>query len=565
MIGADIMNKQTLLMDSMSLFGYQPDTKYQKAVAYFSMEFAIDQALKIYSGGLGYLAGSHLRSARALKQNLVGIGMLWKYGYYDQRRDATNHMAGDFIEKDYTFLTDTGIIFTVIVHNAPVHVKAYLLKPDVFDCAPLFLLSTDIPENDYLSQTITHRLYDPNESTRIAQNIVLGIGGAMLLDRLGLTPDVYHMNEGHSVALNFYLYDQLKSLAEVQKKVVFTTHTPEMAGNEAHSFDLLQEMSFFYHLRPAEVKALLTLEGDNFNYTLAALKFACKANGVSKMHGQVARQMWSGYPGVCELISITNAQHEKYWMDGPLSEAIRQDDPGRTMLRKRALKGELFKIVADQCGKLFNEDVLTIVWARRFAGYKRADLLMYDWSGFLNLVSNTRYPVQIIWAGKPYPEDTGAMALFNQLINRVSLFANCAVLTGYELEISAALKKGADVWLNNPRMYHEASGTSGMTAAMNGAANLTLPDGWVPEFARSGENSFVIPPAPDELSVMERDKLENKAMLDLLHTLVLPMYYDRPADWFRLIKTALSEIVPAFGSDRLADQYYADLYRSQAD
>lgn len=547
-------------MDTQSLFGYQPDIKYQRSVAYFSMEFAVDQALKIYAGGLGYLAGSHLRSARSLKQHLIGVGIRWKYGYYDQRRDGTNHMIADFIEKDYTFLIDTGIIITVTVHNAPVHVKAYLLRPEVFGCAPLFLLSTDIPENDYLSQTITHRLYDPNESTRIAQHIVLGIGGAMLLDKLDLRPDVYHMNEGHSVPLNFYPYDQLQSLDEVKKKVVFTTHTPEMAGNETHSFDLLQEMSFFYHLRPAEVKALLALEGDQFSYTLAALKFARKANGVSKMHGEVARQMWTGHPGVCELITITNAQNQHYWMDKPLSQAIGQADPVRTAIRKQELKAKLFKTVADQCGKLFREDVLTIVWARRFAGYKRADLLMYDWSGFLNLVNNSQYPVQVIWAGKPYPEDQPAMALFNQLISRVSLFPNCAVLTGYELELSAVLKQGADIWLNTPRMYHEASGTSGMSAAMDGAINFTLPDGWVPEFARHAENCFVIPPAPADRSLMELDQLENKAMLELLDTLILSMYYDRPEEWFRMVQTAWSEIVPAFGSDRLADQYYTDLY-----
>ncbi|GAB3915880.1 alpha-glucan family phosphorylase [Mucilaginibacter boryungensis] len=547
-------------MDRAEVFGYIPDGKYKTSVAYFSMEFAIDQALKTYAGGLGFLAGSHLRSAFEMKQNLVGIGILWKYGYYDQVRNGTNHMACAFIEKDYSFLTNTGIIFTVTVHNAPVHVKAYLLKPEVFGCAPVFLLSTDIPENDYLSQTITHRLYDPNESTRIAQNIVLGIGGAMLLDILGLTPDVYHMNEGHSVAPNFYLYDKFKNLAEIKKRVVFTTHTPEMAGNEAHSFDLLQEMSFFYHLRTAEVKALLNIDGDNFNYTLTALKFARKANAVSQMHGRVARQMWAGNTGVCEIIAITNAQNPRYWMDAEISQAIADGQSEHLVLRKKELKRALFKVVADQCGKLFREDVLTIVWARRFAGYKRADLLMYDWPGFLNLVNNPDYPVQIIWAGKPYPEDDGAIALFNQIINRTAALPNCAVLTGYELQLSAMLKQGADVWLNNPRMYHEASGTSGMTAAMNGAVNLTIPDGWVPEFARNAENCFLITPASDEFSVMEKDKLENKALLEILNHHVLPMYYERQSDWITIVRSAFSDIMPAFGSDRLACQYYNDLY-----
>jgi starch phosphorylase len=248
------------MMTKNEIFGYAPDPQYLGLVAYFSMEFAIDQSLKIYSGGLGFLSGSHLRGAYEAKQNLIGIGILWKYGYYDQGREGNALMKPEFIEKEYAFLQDTGIVFTVQVHNAPVHVKACLLKPGTFGSAPLFLLSTDIPENDELSRSITHSLYDPNESTRIAQSIVLGIGGAVLLDQLGIEPAVYHMNEGHSVSLNFYLLSKYKSLEEVKKKVVFTTHTPEMAGNEAHSYGLLKEMSFFYHLQEHEVKYLLGLD-----------------------------------------------------------------------------------------------------------------------------------------------------------------------------------------------------------------------------------------------------------------------------------------------------------------
>jgi starch phosphorylase len=351
------------MINKKDVFGYVPDQKYTTAVAYFSMEFGIDQALKIYSGGLGFLAGSHLRSAFELKQHLLGVGILWKYGYYDQVRDSNTLMKAEFIEKEYSFLEDTGIVFTVPVHDAQVHVKAFLLKPETFGTAPLFLLSTDLPENDYLSRTITHRLYDPNEGTRISQSIILGIGGAMLLDILALTPDVYHMNEGHSVPLNFYLYAKYKSLDEVRKRVVFTTHTPEMAGNEERRYDLLKEMSFFYHLQEHEVKSLLGMEGDNFNYTLAALKFSRKANGVSQLHGEVARQMWGGHPGTCKIIAVTNAQNKAYWKDPVMDKAIADNDHTAIVQRKKEMKRALFKVVADQCGKLFNENVLTIVWA----------------------------------------------------------------------------------------------------------------------------------------------------------------------------------------------------------
>ena len=549
-------------MTQSEIFGYTPDSRYETSVAYFSMEFAIDQSLKIYSGGLGFLAGSHLRSAYELKQNLVGIGMLWKDGYYEQGRSAEGLMKPYFIEKKYSFLTDTGIVFTVPVHDTPVHVRAYLLKPEVFGSAPLFLLSTDIPENDEISRTITRHLYDSNETTRIAQSIVLGTGGAILLDTIGLNRDVYHMNEGHSVSLNFYLYAKYKSVEEVKKRVVFTTHTPEMAGNEEHAYSLLKEMSFFYHLQEHEVKFVLGMEGDQFNYTLAALKFARKANGVSALHGEVARQMWGSNPGICEITSITNAQNKKYWKDDALEAAITADNDIAIVDRKKQMKRELFKVVADQCGKLFDADVLTIVWARRFAGYKRADLVMYDFERFLKLIGQAQFPVQFIWAGKPYPEDEGAVALFNTIITRTNPLPNCAVLTGYELGLSALLKKGSDVWLNNPRMYREASGTSGMTAAMNGSINLSLPDGWIPEFAVDQVNSFLVHPAADQSDPEKLDAEENNNLLQVLEDAVVPMYYTDQPGWLTIVKRAAQDVVPEFESARLAAAYYDQMYKT---
>lgn len=548
-------------MTRKEIFGYEHDASYARPAAYFSMEFAIDQSLKIYSGGLGFLAGSHLRSAYELKQNLVGIGILWKYGYYDQMRGEEAQMKPEFVAKAYSFLHDTGIVFTVPVHDSPVHVKVFLLKPETFGSAPLFLLSTDVPENDSLSQSITHRLYDSNEATRIAQSIILGIGGAMLLDQLELTPDVYHMNEGHAVALNFYLYAKLKSLDEIRKRVVFTTHTPEMAGNEEHLYSLLKEMSFFYHLQDHEVKHILGLEGDYFNYTLASLKFARKANGVSKLHGEVAIDMWGKNEGICEIIAITNAQNKRYWADRVLDAAIAGNDDAGILSRKKEMKRELFKVVADQCGKLFDENVLTVVWARRFAGYKRADLMMGDWNRFLALLENTEYPLQVIWAGKPYPEDEGSIALFNQIIERAKPLANCAVLTGYELGLSALLKKGADVWLNNPRMYREASGTSGMAAAMNGAVNLSMPDGWVPEFAADEQNCFLIAPADQQAAGAEIDRQECANLLAVLETKVVPVYYKDEKKWLKILKQAAADVVPAFESARLARDYYELMYK----
>jgi len=549
------------MINAQNIFPYEFDPAYSKPVAYFSMEFAIDQALKIYSGGLGFLAGSHLRSAYELKQNLIGIGILWKYGYYDQERNTNARMKPAYVEKNYSFLEDTGIVFTILVHNSPVYVKAWLLRPDSFGSAPLFLLSTDLPENDDMSKSITNRLYDSNEATRIAQSILLGTGGAILLEQLGRYTEIYHMNEGHSLSLNFHLYSKFKSLEEVKKRVVFTTHTPEAAGNESHSYAILQDMSFFCGLQNHEVQSLLGLGGDHLNYTLAALKFARKANAVSELHGVVSRDMWKSNPGICEITSITNAQNKTYWKDDILESALASQDDTLLTSRKKELKKQLFKVVADQTGKLFSEDVLTIVWARRFAGYKRADMIMNDWSRFIRLIENTAMPLQIIWAGKPYPEDYGAIDLFNSIIDRIKPFANCAVLTGYELGLSALLKKGSDVWLNNPRMYREASGTSGMTAAMNASINLSIPDGWIPEFAKDMENSFIIPPAEDHLSTEEKDRIESERLLEKIENVIVPMYYNKPAVWTRIVKNGARDVSPAFEAGRMAAHYYELMYR----
>ena len=424
------------------------------------------------------------------------------------------------------------------------------------------MLTTNLNENDEQSRSISYRLYDSTESTRIAQSIILGIGGAMLIDKLGLNIDIYHMNEGHSLPLNFYLYQKYKSMDEVRKRVVFTTHTPEAAGNEEHRVDLLAEMSFFYGTPVEEVRKILETDAFSLNYTLAALKFAKKANGVSKLHGEVSREMWSHNTGICEITSITNAQNKTYWQDEQLEKALAANDDDAIIKRKKELKRELFKLVANQCGKLFDVDVLTIVWARRFAGYKRADLMTYDWDRFIKLVYASEKPVQLIWAGKPYPEDYGAISQFNHLIHKLWPFANCAVLTGYELGLSAILKKGSDVWLNNPRMYREASGTSGMTAAMNASINFSLPDGWVPEFARDKENSFLIPPADDSIQYPEKDHIEAERLMDILENTIRPIYYDDPKQWLSIIKQAARDVSPAFEAGRMADEYYSQMYNA---
>lgn len=542
------------------IFPYEFDSKYSKPVAYFSMEFAVDQPLKIYSGGLGFLAGSHLRSAYELKQNLIGIGILWKKGYYDQERNQDQTLKVSFRDKDYSFLTDTNIVYPITIHGAKVFVKAYLLKPDVFHSAPLFLLSTDIPENDYLAQTISHRLYDPNETTRIAQSILLGIGGAKLLDVLGRQTDIYHMNEGHALPMCFYLLDKYRNVDEVRKRVVFTTHTPEKAGNEEHSIPLLNSMSFFNGLTVKQIEDYVSPENGVLNHTLTALRLSRVANAVSQLHGEVSRKMWGGYKGICEIKAITNAQNKTYWKDDELEAALANNDDAALSRRKKELKKKLFRVVANQTGKLFDENVLTIVWARRFAAYKRANLLLADFNNFLRLALSKDYPIQVIWAGKPYPEDYNAINIFNEIYWKTKELPNCTVVTGYELWLSGHLKKGSDVWLNNPKLYHEASGTSGMTAAMNGSVNLSIPDGWIPEFAQHGKNSFLIRTADDSLSAEAKDKIEGKNLITVLENEIIPMYYKKPEDWLKIVKQGMKDVVPFFDSNRMANEYYEKLY-----
>lgn len=549
-------------MNKMNLFSYDIDQRYNTSVAYFSMEFAIDQALKIYSGGLGFLAGSHMRSAYDLKQNIVGIGLLWSYGYYDQTRNEDRSLRPHFTRKNYYFLEELDVHVTVKVDQKDVHVKAFLLHPDIFGSAPVILLSTDTEENDYLSQTITHRLYDSNERTRIAQEIVLGVGGVRVLEALGHQVDIYHMNEGHALPLVYELYGKhFQNMESLREHVVFTTHTPEAAGNEVHNIHFLHEMGFFNGHSLEQIREISGYEHeDDFSLTVGALRSAKVANAVSKIHGKVANEMWKDIEGRCHIISITNAQNKKYWTDKTLIRALDEHEDYEVLARKKHLKKILFELIADQTGKLFDPEVLTIVWARRFAEYKRPDLLLYDKERFLNLINNLDRPVQIIWAGKPFPSDQRAIDTFNRLIRLSGKHKNLSVIVGYELRLSKLLKQGSDIWLNTPRITREASGTSGMTASMNGSIHFSIDDGWHPEFAKHGKNSFTIPALDNTLPNAEQDRIDNQHMMDILEKEIMPLYYDDPKTWVSIMKNAMADVEVDFDSGRMAKEYYIHMF-----
>ena len=539
---------------------YTINSSFTKKVAYFCMEYGIHQPLKIYAGGLGFLAGSHLRSAFELRQNFIGIGILWKYGYYNQVRKQDQTMDVLFEEKNYGFLIPTNIKFTIKVSKHEVWVTAYYLPSEIFNTAPLFLLSTDLPENDYLSKTISDKLYDANPETRIAAAILLGEGGVKLLEAIKWEPEIYHLNESHALPLAFYLYNKSRNSKEVKNKLVFTNHTPEEAGNQKTNLSLLEKMGFFCDIPINEIKEITESNNDELNHTLTALLLSKKANGVSKKHLETLCKIWKKNGNICSLISITNAQNYTFWHNENMYQAVEKKQDDELVKIKHKGKQELFEIVADQCGKIYDNNICTIIFAKRFAGYKRPDLFFHDMERFHQLVTNKERPVQIIWAGKPYPMDYPSIGIFDKIVNICKTYTNCSILVGYEISLSRMFKQGADVWLNVPRMTHEASGTSGMTAAMNGAINVGLPDGWFPEFAKDKINSFVIPPCDVNLPEHIQDDKDAASLYQLLENEILPMYYDYPKKWLAIVKNGMTDIVPEFESNRMATEYYEKLY-----
>lgn len=541
-------------------FPYRINPDYKAPVAYFCMEYAIHQPLKTYAGGLGFLAGSHMRSAYALGQNMVGIGILWKYGYYDQGRKTDDTMDVEFREKTYRMLVDTQVRFAIRISGHPVWVTAFYLAPSVFKTAPIFFLTTELPENDYLAKTISHKLYDSNPETQAAAGILLGEGGARLLEAIGYQPAVYHLNESHALPLAFYLYGKYASVEEVRKRLVFTNHTPEPSGNQHSDLYLDSRIGFLGELTIGQIKQLTHTDGDSLDHTQTALRFSRRANAVSALHLKTMKNLWVGYSPGEEPLSVTNAQNFDYWADKKMYEALENKDDAALAATKKAAKRVLFEEVADQCGVIFDPDVLTIVFARRFAGYKRPELLFHDMEFFHRLLINKERPIQMVWAGKPYPMDFAGIASFDRIVNVCKTYPNCGILSGYELKLSRLLKGGADVWLNTPRLGHEASGTSGMSAAMNGCVNVSIPDGWYPEFVQDGVNGFVIPNTEVTEHRFQQDETDAHNTYSLLEKVVIPLYYDQPARWLSVIRNSMRDIFPTFDSNRMAREYYERLY-----
>ena len=439
-------------------------------VAYFSMEYAIENDVKLYAGGLGILAGDYLKEACDNNYPLIGIGIKWKQGYGDQLLDKETGVPYDaYKNRQYKFLEDTGITVTVNICQKDVKVKVW--KYNAHNVDNLYLLDTDIDGNDGDARWITGQLYGWFGEERVAQEIVLGVGGVKAIRALGFHPSVFHFNEGHALFAGFELLREKmaqklsfkKALEMTRKEVVFTTHTPIVQGNESHPIERLMYMGANLDLSKRHLKAL---GGDPFNMTVGALRLSRKSNAVAQLHMKTANKMWKKIKGRSEIIGITNAIHIPTWVDKKMlesAEGYNCSEEKRNMLWERHMdnKNELIKFVELKTGVKLDPDVLLVGFSRRAAPYKRSNLIFTEKSFIEPLLKKGK--LQIVFSGKAHPLDDHGKEIISDIIEMTKLYPNNVVfLENYDMEIGRMLTKGSDIWLNNPRRPKEASGTSGM-------------------------------------------------------------------------------------------------------
>lgn len=564
----------------------KPKAKRMK-VAYFCMEYGIHEHLPLYSGGLGVLAGDHLKSASDLGIPLTAIGMLWRKGYYRQELTNTGEVRILYPEYDFAKLpvTDTGKQITVPIGTRSVRAKIWKLQ---VGRVPLYLLDTDISANKPEDRKLTHHLYGGDNEYRIRQEVLLGVGGLMALDALGIKPTVFHLNEGHAAFCQLELLTRAvekgssfdKAVAKVRSHSVFTTHTPVPAGNDRFDVKLFSKYMKSYAKRlgvkPAEVLALgredISNNDESFCMTVLALKLAERCNGVAKLHGATARSMWTGVYGVKDpdevpIGHVTNGIHPETWIAdecrpfydkflkpkwvgaGPehdwWARAKKAPDADLWALRHRMrqklitglrhhLRAQLIRHGApqDQINALYDtlhESALTIGFARRFATYKRAPLVFKDAKRLAAILNNADRPVQIIFSGKAHPRDAEGNDFVRkvyQMTTKAPFRGRIWFLENYDMSIGRLLTSGCDVWLNNPIRPMEASGTSGMKPPLNGGVNFSILDGWWPE-GYNGKNGWAIGREHPESTRAKQDKVDAESIYSLLETEIVPEFYDR--------------------------------------
>lgn len=529
-------------------------------VAYFCMEYGLEASFKIYAGGLGILAGDYLKGAQDENLPLVGIGIKWKQGYGDQMISESDYPYDAYHNYRYDFLEDTGVKVRVSIRNRDVFCKVW--KTQAFGNTPLYLLDTDLPEN--ADRWITGQLYGWFDEERIAQEMVLGIGGVRALRKLGIEVDVYHFNEGHAVfaglelireqiAQDVLFEDAWKASRE---KIVFTTHTPVLQGNESHCLARLMYMGANNGLSNEQ---LIEIGGAPFNMTVAALRLSRKANAVADLHMETANRMWSHIDRRAEIIGITNGIHVPSWVDSRILQAVETGDHNRLWQEHHQNKLELLAFIKMRKGVDLNPEGLLIGFARRAVPYKRSDLIFREERIIRPLLEAGG--LQLVFSGKSHPLDDAGKEIIARLIRISRDYPQAVVfLENYDMTIAQKMTQGADVWLNNPRRPLEASGTSGMKAAMNGGLNLSILDGWWPEACIHGENGWQFGDGFEHHDSGIQDHHDLQALYRVLQEEVIPTYYDNRPRWMQMMQNSVKSTIEKFSMRRMLREYFDRLY-----
>jgi starch phosphorylase len=601
-----------------------------KIVAYFSAEFGIHSSLPIYGGGLGILAGDHCKEASDLGVPLVGVGFMYPQGYFHQRLSVDGRQEAvyeylDRAEAPLTLaLTPEGqrCLVAVPIDDRHIYVQVWHVR---VGRASLYLMDTDVEENAPWDRELSARLYGGDLEMRILQEILLGTGGVRVLRALEINPQIWHLNEGHAA---FVTIERLRecvvagvpfaeAMAEVQRTTVFTTHTPVPAGHDAFSFLLIDRyLHHFWNLLGLERERFLALGshrepwGEVFHMTVLALHMSGWRNAVSKSHGEVSRRMWQHlWPETpveqVPISAVTNGVHTPTWIAPELDELYRKhlgpdwvkhhdnpvvwqrvyDIPDETLWWTHVrLKHKLISFIRERArylwrrehrdpvqviasGALLDPEALTIGFARRFATYKRATLLLQDLARLQAIMQDHWRPVQIIFAGKAHPADEPGKHLIHQvyaLAKEYNLGGQIAFVEDYDMHVAKFLVQGVDVWLNNPVPPLEASGTSGQKAALNGVPNLSVADGWWVE-GYNGGNGWTLSTAIASSDDGGRDVNDARTLYQLLESEIVPLYYQRDSDdvprgWVRVIKEAICSITPLFSARRMVKEYVERFY-----
>lgn len=527
-------------------------------VAYFCMEYGLHSDFKIYAGGLGILAGDYLKGAKDIGAPVVGIGIKWKQGYTDQRIDEDGKPYDSYHNYDYDFLEDTGVKVGVKIRDVDVICKVW--KTEKFGNNPLYLLDTDIPEN--ADAWITGQLYGWFGEERIAQEIVLGIGGVRALRALQIPVEVYHFNEGHAALAATELIREKMSAGSTfeeawnatREEVVFTTHTPIREGNEAHPLERLEYMSAYNGLTREQMEQI---GGNPFNMTVAGLRLSRISNGVARLHAETANRMWQDVTGRSPIIGITNAVHPPTWVDERITRAY--EEGGDLWGAHMEIKRELLEFIRERTGIALNPDRLLIGFSRRAASYKRSDLIFSKPEVIAPFLEAGT--VQIVFSGKAHPQDDNGKRIISHLVAMMRKYPESVVfLENYDMTIGARLTRGSDVWLNNPRRPLEASGTSGMKAAMNGVLNCSILDGWWPEACLHRENGWQIGGGFEASDFAAQDRHDSEALYETLLGSVFPTYYENRPQWVRMMERSIETTREAFATKRMLDDYYRLMY-----